>query len=347
MTAPIARTLSFTYGGFLIGGSSSDYILHGDPPYNVDIGADQATASCTFIVRGDPDKADFKIKVDALRTAIQTPRLRLTIADGATVLHDFDPLGGTTIALAFNQDPTLSKPGIIQYDGGRAALFTATWVMDLPATLYADAEQRDSTLTPRFTGSRVLSFDLSVEYRAGIGTEAYANYLSGIVGDVAAAMALLGGGFFDFTAEAVTSINDTNTIVTATRTFKKIIFKQSLSAFADPSIVEPKLLITPSIDNIGGDSPGVGINRVQRITASYASKIDVEITTPEGLVALYEGTIRPLILETIKKQYRATSLALETESHTDAYYDNEIEAELTFIIYGSGKVKSYLVDVDI
>ena len=345
MTAPIARTLSFTYGGFVIGGASSDYILHGDPPYSVEIGADQATASCTFIVRGDPGAADFKTKIDPLRTALQTPRARLVIADGVTVLHDFDPLGGTTIALAFNQDPTLSKPGVIQYDGGRAALFTATWVMDLPATLYADSEQRDSTLTPRYTGSRVLHFDLRVEYRASVGDSAYDNYLSGIAGDVSAAIALLGGGFFDTTSEAVTEINDTNTILTATRTLKKIIFPQATGVTDHAAIVAPTLNATRVADLSGGDSPGVAVSRVQRITASYSTEVDVDVET--DLVGLYDGTIRPFILKTVKDKYKATSVAIETESDTEIWYDNEINAELTLIVYGAGNILSYEVDVQI
>ena len=346
MTAPITRTLSFTYGGFLIGGASADYTLHGDPPYTVDIGADQATASCTFLVRGDPDAADYITKVAALRTAMQTPRLRLTIADTAGgIIHDFDPAGSTTITLAYNQDPALSKPGRIEYDGGRASLFTASWVMDLPATLYADSEQRDSTLTPRYTGSRVLEFDLSVEYRASVGATAYGNYLSGIAGDIAAAIVLLGGGFFDLTSEAITSINDTNTIVTATRTLRKIIFDQSGSGTDHPAIVAPSFTSTRAIDLSGGDSPGVAVARVSRITARYRTEVDLDIT--QDLVGLYDGTIRPFILDTVKDKYSATSVAIETESDTESWYDNVIDSELTLIVYGAGTVRSYEVDVNI
>ncbi len=346
MTAPITRTLSFTYGGFLIGAGSADYILHGDPPYSVDIGADQATASCQFIVRGDPDGADYIAKIATLRTALQTPRLKLTIADTTHgTIHDFDPAGGTATTLAFNHTPSLSKPGTIEYDGGRASLFTASWVMDLPATLYADAEQRDSTLSPRFTGSGLLEFDLTVEYRASVGATAYANYLAGIPGDISVAIVLLGGGFFDTTNEAVTSINDTNTIVTATRTLRKIIFPQSIGVTDNPAIVAPSFATSRVSDLSGGDSIGVAVTRVQRIQVRYNTEVDLKVT--QDLVGLYDGTIRPFILKTVKDKYKAVAVALESETDTESWYDNIIDVELTLIVYGAGTVKSYEVDVNI
>lgn len=334
----VDRDAVLTYGALAIGGSSETLLLDQEP--DVVAGPDDATLSCTFVVRASTPAA-FQALLDTVYAQLRTPRAALSLVIDGVTRFSWDPAAGT----GFDIVPQFVSPGDPTVDSDRSLRVNASFQVLLPADTYADGQQRDSSITVSYTPSRVTTFTISGEYRAGATySTGWAAYQAGIAGDVTAAIAAIGGGNFDLTSEQPVQLNDTNTVATFSRTYKQVIKNQGVGVLDHAAIVEPSLQLSKATENPGDTlrnpltGAAVQISRPDDVTATWSCGIDhTEVSTTAGMTSLWRTVIRPRILEAARQAWGGSGVAVISEQVTPEIYDSTLDATVVLrIVSGSG-----------
>ena len=332
----VTRELSIVYDTLTIGGGSDSLLLDGE--YTLSEGPDQMSLTCSFVVVGTSE-ADFDAELDAVESALRTPRKRLRVILGAATLYDFNPAVNT----GYNCIPNLSKPGDATVDSGRSCRVNASFTMDLPAEKYLQSGRRDSTVQFSKDEADRRHIIVSGEYRAdpsgGTSKSAYDSAISSYIASITSLL----GGTYDKINEQIT-YNDTNTILNFTYELLEILFNQNAGTLDDEDIIDPQLSARV-VREWPGDTPGGGVQRKVEIEVNYTCAIDAERT--KDLVWKYEGGLRTHIFQTAVDGFSSGgSAALLAESFDPDRYSNRITATMRILVVGSG-VLSFIKTVTI
>lgn len=313
------RTLRITYGGLTVG-SSSAYQIH--RKYREQIGYEQSNVEFDFLVVGS-NAAQFATRIGDVESTFRTPRLDLTVANGVNTWLSLTHTTNT----GFDSDPVIIKREEIA-DTQLTRLYGVRINFGMPANNVGTSGRRWSTVNVAFSPSRRRTVTISGAYTAIGGTLARAGYNAAIAAYATSVLSAL-GGTYELAEEPTTEINSTDRVINFTRIYDEIIFSQG-GATDSPSIVRQHLRIARRRD-APGDSPGPagGVRRLLTIDVTYSCWVDKDVT--QALEALWDDTIRPWIVTTVRDRLSLASVAITMERPEWHYDDNQINASMTLV----------------
>lgn len=332
------RELSITYGGVLIGGTSTNLLLTGR--YRLTKGRDSAEIEFDFKVV-ESSEAAFALTVNTVEAVFRKPYQACVVALGAQTLERFSHTANT----GFDAAPTLIKRGEDVADTGRSRMYTARIEFGMPANNTPTSGLRESTVEAIFSPSRRVEGVISGTYTAVGSTSARAKYNAGIVAFAASVQTALGVSLWELVEETAGPENTTNKTIEFERRYKEIIFGQAQDSVADDStLTDQKLLISrrdqsgeDSIGNISGSmgngaaAAQIGVRRLATIDLTY----DVAVVSGTNPKTKYDA-IRPWLIRQLKQTFPAGGLALIDERPELDRDDNRLRVTMTAVVVAGG-----------
>ena len=319
MSAP-PRQLQITYGTTVASGTLSGATLTLHDVHSISKTADEFSVSYSVLVSGTTE-ALFAAGVDSFETAMTTRRQDFKVETLTTsgvvdqTLLTLSHTGNTGL----NITAELSKPGG-EADTILSRLYEVTVSGGLP-TKAALSGLREFDYDVTFSPSRRASLLVRGSYTAVSSTQAKAQYLASIAARVSSITTAL-TGTWELVDETYTP-DDTDQVVSFSRTYKELIFAESEGATNVASIVDQVLSIKS--DRLG--SEGLRDERkLSTITATYSAGIDKSETT--DLAELWTATIRPWVVKNVS-DVAGDRFAIVSQAVDYDKAENRISATLT------------------
>ncbi len=322
MAPAVARELSVSYGGFVVGGTT-DRLL--DSQTLNEKGYITSSVEFVFLIQKD-DEADFASEISAVEAAFRAPRQDLVITQGAVTTLSL--LHGSSSG--FDSDPRVIKREDIG-NTGRSRRYTVRIEFGMPADNVAVSGLRNSTVNVAFTPARRRTVTFSGTTTAIGGTDARAKHDALIDAFVASRLTAF-GGTYELAEEPTTTENSTIKTMEFSRVYEEIIFNQ-VSLLDDPEIVRQTLSMRRR-KVAPGDSPGA--NRLIEIDVSYSCWLDKEIT--QALVKKWDDAIKPFILQEVSSQLGFAFIAVTDESPDFDFVENRITATMVIMASDGSKI---------
>jgi hypothetical protein len=289
------------------------------------------------------DAADFAADVAILEAAWRVPRkilvvqnLDTTSTPVATDLIRADPTTPTVLSPVIRLD----KPGG-PHDTLTSRLYRVTFRGGLPSTLTGTSVGLldDFSYTVTFDSSCRGTLNVSGTYTAASsGVLAQAILSANIDARVAAITTALGGVWAILTNERTP--DDLDHLVRFTRTYKELIIGETTGTVSYANLRDQTLTITRSRTGSDGDP---GERPLQRFAVSYTA--DVCKTATTDLLGLWEGTLRPAILERVRT-IAGSTIAVVREDPGLSFAANKIRASMEIVTSEAGESIKLLVTVD-
>ena len=345
----VARQFKILYDTFEVCGTT-ERVLDGD--LRVTRSSRKAVVEFAFLISATTDAA-FATEIAAVEEAFIKTGKRLQILTGpafATTMYDFDPASGT----GQHSEPEIRKAGS-PADSNRTRRYEVAITFERPEGSVGGGSGRveskdliEVTHTPArrhtvtFTGSYV---------RTGIS--ALANYVAGFDTYCLANLASLfpGQTFEEDQDEFIPDSTADN--LDFRRVYEQVWFNETTGALNLDAIVRQELVIRrkrrapgdtalPGGPN-GRTSPGGKGQRAFRLvefTVDYSAWIKKqESTTPPDIIAAWQDTVRPHLLQTVKNTVGmvadAALILLEEEPAFD-WPQNRIHARLIVATFQTG-----------
>lgn len=271
--APADRELQITYGGLLIGGPATDYILDGW--HTVDR-RDGTGCSLTFqvVVTSESD-AGFGALCRRIETVFRTPRRGLNVALGGLTLLT---ASHATASGGFNTQPSIRKIGDTG-DTARSRRYECTVEWESPAD--HSSGLREHSVNVAYDASRIATVSISGAYTATSSASARSKY-DGAIGALASSvMSALSISTYELIGEPVSEHDYDNKVLRFDRTYRELIFGQGQNSPNDSTaIVNQILRVTKreaSVDHYTPDTDNV--EPLARVDLHYEASINSESTT--------------------------------------------------------------------
>lgn len=333
--AAAARELSIIYGTLTVGGSSTDFLLHGE--YAAKIDQDQGTLEWDTIIVGTSD-ADFKLNMATFLAAMRDKGQRARVVQGAQTVIDWDPTA--TVNTGFQAEPHFETLANSSFTRGNQAHYRCRVVVQLPAdTASLSAGLRDYDVIVKTSPSGVSTAEIRGQYTATVATLAIAQY-TGNIGTLTSTVKALLGGTWEVVGNEY-QVDDDNTTLTFRRYMAQPLLNQA-SGTLDHAAIKNQRLVVTRLDWRPGDSDA-STRRPRKIAVLYEADIDKDQST--DLDGLWDGTIRPWLIEHAKSATGAANVALIKE---DASFDgpqNRISGTLEINAYDTGTLLMSRVSV--
>lgn len=329
--------LRFTYAGVTVG-NSGDSSYHLVDRYSYNVNVDSVTLSFFVVVQND-NESTFVSKEAALRTAYSTPHGTLAVVLGATTRHTYSPSAGT----GFNARPSFRKVGEDE-DTGRSAKYECTVDLELPATLYSADGRRDHGMTVSFDESGLRTVVFQGTWTRSGTTDARAQYDAQIASFVSTQLDALDDTVTWELLPHQSTNDDRDNVVQFQRAYQEILDDQSISATDVAALKRPNLQIDVT-ESAPGDSPsnqGAAI-RLTEATVTYSAAVDkAETSGTANLKALYDATIRPLLLNRAAAAMDGRQVIVVAETYSLSPTGNRVSVAMTINSDGGGTFITYV-----
>lgn len=323
MPAPaVTRELSITYAGFVVGGVQGTRLL--TDKYRQTRTYERSSISFEVVVNADSE-VNFAAECAAFEAAFRTPRGALTVTQGAVNLIAVTHTGNT----GFNAAPSVTKVGGIA-DTGRSRRYAVSIEFTEPADLAGQNGRRTSTVDVSYDAARKRTVTITGSYTALGGNSAQAQYDASASTFFAAVLAAV-TGTFEKVSEG-TRHDDANKELDFSVVYEEVIYNQAEGVLDHAAIVQPRIVVTFSKAS-PGDSPQGATTRMATITATFESSVDKTVTT--DLEGLWDGTIKPYLIQQARSVAGGSVIALVNDDHNFNFSFNLISATLTFMAAGS------------
>ena len=330
MSAP-PRQLRITYGTTAASGTLSGATLTLHDVHSISKTADEFSVSYSVLVSGTTE-ALFSAGVASFEEAMNTRRQDLKVE----TLTAAGAVDQTLLSLSHTGNSGLNITAEISKAGGPAdtitsRLYEVTISGGLP-TKAALSGLRSFEYDVTFSPSRRATLSVRGTYTAVSSTQAKAQYLASIAARVSSITTAL-TGTWELVDETYTP-DDTDQVVSFSRTYKELIFAESESSLNVAAIVDQVLSIKS--DRLG--SEGLRDERkLSTITATYSAGINKDETT--DLESLWSSTIRPWVVKCIS-DVAGDRFAIVSQSVDYDRADNRISATISAQARNGGDVLS-------
>lgn len=319
----LPRELKFTYGGFVVGGSSSPGStrkLYGG--WSINESFANAEVVFSFVITQDTE-ANFAAEVALVEAAFRKPRQDLTVTLGSTALNSYSHSSGT----GYDAEPTILNQIDDPFGSGRSRKYDVRIVLKRPATNLSTNGRRDTSVVVEYDASNIKTLTLSGTYQGG--SSAKTNFDSNFAGYATTVKSGLGGTWQEI--ERTTTMPDTGTAdatpeyhtLTFTVRYRELIFSQ-VGANLDDSAVRVQKLTLTRTDPAPGDSPAEAVTRSAMCNAQIMLNVDKTVTT--DLQAKWTASL-PWVVSQIQTKLGVAAISV---SPTVSYNhdDNVIVASL-------------------
>ncbi len=343
--APPARTLKITYGGVEFGGSSARQL---DGPLRLRThNYETLILEFDFII-AKTTVALFAAEVVAVEAALRTPNVRLLIEDGATVIQDFNPDPAENTG--FNSRGEILKQGELSSDSVVTRKYTASIEVQLPATEAGKSGRRNVLISIIPNEADHLDITVEGQYTALTTNSASDQYDAAHDTFIATVIATYGAGGTFERLEKERVPDDEDKVLEFKTVLREIVFDQSSAGTDNTVIVDPVMKVKRIKDHTTPNAPGSPLSRVGGHATSgvavkkfitgeilYEANIEKSFSSATGatrqtdMVNLFEGTIRPWIITSIKKVMAVTSVAIILSSPETDLYTGRITVTGTFV----------------
>lgn len=335
----VTRDLSITYAGVTVGGTSADYLLHGDPPYEIFLEYPTVTVRFAVAVVVDAptgtqatDDATFVTKCNALENAYRTPNGAFVLALGASNFRSWTHTGNT----AMLGRPTCRKRGR-EGDTGRSRIYDCSITFQMPADLAGKNGLQIASVvldTPATTKPRKLK--VTGIYTASGSTSASAQFEAQIAALMTAVEAVATGNW-ERQAQSYDR-DDENKICKFTATSLEVISNQSSGVLDDTRIKNPTMVVS-----VGSVGPGdlLDASRLKEVRITYAAEIDQAQTT--DLSGLWDSTIKGHLLQHAKTVAGGSTAAITRSDPSFDYVNNRVAAQMSIAVLGTSNIISHRI----
>ncbi len=355
--APPARTLKVTYGGVEFGGLSARQL---DGPLRLRThNYETLILEFDFII-AKTTVALFAAEVVAVEAALRTPNVRLLIEDGATVIQDFDPDPAENTG--FNSRGEIIKQGELSSDSVVTRKYTASIEVQLPATEAGKSGRRNVTISIIPNEADHLDITVEGQYTALATNSASAQYDAAHDTFIATVITTYGASGTFERIEKERTPDDEDKVLDFKTVMREIVFDQSSSGTDNTVIVDPVMKVRRTKDHTTPNAPGSPISRsggrptgrgrtssapplgsglaVKKLLQGeifYEANIEKSFSSATGasrqtdMINLFEGTIRPWIITSIKKVMAIQSVAIILSAPETDLYTGKITVTGSFV----------------
>jgi len=329
------RELTVTYGGYVISTANNRELT------NIIINTkrfEEATIEFTWDISSTTE-AGFAAEVSTAEDSFRKPFQDVTITQGSATLYSFSQSSNTGL----DADPEIIK----REDNatGRSRRYTATITVGLPANTGAELVSglREHSVDVNYATNRVRTITISGVFTAVSGSNArdqYESQISSLENSVFNALSISVSDREVIEEPETTSSYNVKTI-SFKRVWRELIFNQAGGSKDNAKIVNQRLGITRRTE-APGDAPGV--NRLATVDVEYDCDVDSTVTT--DLKSLYEGTIRPFMIQRAKKFVAGSTIALVKEEPQINPDVNHIHVVMEIRATFGGGLFSRIVEVE-
>jgi len=329
------RELTVTYGGYTISTANNRELT------NIIINTkrfEEATVEFTWDISSTTE-AGFATEITTTEDAFRKPFQSLTITQGSSTLYSFSQSGNTGL----DADPEITK----REDNatGRSRRYTAMITVGLPANTGAETVSglREHSVDVTYASNRVRTITISGVFTAVSGNNArdqYESQISSLENSVFNALDISVSDREVIDEPESTSSYNIKTI-SFRRVWRELIFRQAGGSKDNAKIINQRLSITRRTE-APGDTPGV--DRLATLDVEYDCDVDGEVTT--DLKSLYQGTIRPFMLQQTKKFVPGSTIALIKEEPQIRPDVNHIHVVMEIKATLDGSVFARIVEIE-
>jgi hypothetical protein len=316
----VNREFEITYGSFVMGGSTA-YQTTG--PYRIQRTFESWSISFQLVIT-ETTAAAFATLIGTVEDNLAKRYQRLIVKIGSSTIVDYNPSTNS----GFNTRATCVKAGTEGADTGRSRVYDVTLSTELPAT--DQSGRRDSSVTIDYTPSRKKTVTVSGVWTAAPSSgTGYSNYSAQIGSFCSSALGTV-GGTFELVGENA-KWDDANKVVIFSRVYREIVSNQG-NSLDDAAIVEHSIIFRRLTSRPGDTRPGT--KRLEGIAISWSSSVDKTNTT--DLESVYQGTIRPYVVQKARTLFGLSAVAIVDESHDCDLNENKIIADIQIMATTSG-----------
>lgn len=330
MAATITRDLSITYGTLTIGGSTEFYIL-GD--WTRDVSYNGASVSCRVVVQADTESA-MQTACATFEAGIRQIDVDLSISYGGATAHvDYSQNNNT----GMNSRATATVVGGVQQTK-LVRVYDVTFEVILPADESGAGGLRTYTVSRRLGANGLSLYRMVGEFTASSNNSAVTNYEDGTTG---------GSNLLKTITDALSGtyeevVNDyeydrRNKVLTFEVARAEIGYRQAVGTTDNASIKNQTLNVSRRKVAPGDVSDA---RRLVELDVQFSCEVDASSTTV--IEALYDSTIRPNIIETVRT-IAGTAVALVDEAPRFAKSQNAVSASMQFLALGESSILSHTI----
>jgi hypothetical protein len=345
---PMARQLSISYGGVLIGGAA-DNTYHLDGVHRLTRAFNQASVEFECTVVGTSE-ADFASKCTALEVAFTDPDHALIVSLGSQALLAFAaaPKDWCRPSIVKRGDPT---------DSGRSRTYSLRVDVDPAATMLSPSGLREATVDVAYSPARRRTVTVAGLWTAIDGDGSRDAYEAGIASYASTQLAALtGGGTFELIEEPTTAVDRPDHLISFRRVYQERLWEENGAALDDPDIIRQSAIFrrrrtapgdslgTSDTGNAQNNNPGSGSNtaepagatsvhRPTYVDVTYSAWVDKGTT---DLVGTWDS-IKSWLAGVVAADFAGAN-ALTEETPSFDYDENRISATLVFMVLESGNV---------
>ncbi len=335
--ASVTRTQAVTYGGFLVGGASTDRPIDGK--IQLERTFDTSILTFTFLVHKNTAAA-FDTEIKAVESAFTRVRQDTTVAMDGNTHNSFSH----TTFTGFDSFPTIVKAEDVA-DTGRSRRYTVRIEFGMPADQGTLSGRRSSTVSVIFTPSRLRQIVIEGIWTALSSVNARDQYDASIVAFQTAVLSDIDSSASFELAEETADSNTDDTLLTFRRVFDEINFNQA-GAADDPAIVRQTAIFSrvrsaTERSVVRGKAAGK-VKQLTKMLITYNTSIDKDIT--KDLKGKWD-TIRPGLIATGKTILGVGAVALIEERVDFNKTANTIQAALTIMAGTKGNIIESLITI--
>lgn len=316
MASAVARELKFTWGTFVVGGTTEREI-HG--PFSFEWDYTGFRVSFNVLVRADTE-ALFTSACDTFEDEFRKREQRFLMELGSSTIRDFNTADGSAIDTA----ATCSVAGDLDTDTGRSRMYQITITGQLTAD---DLDgRRDNKVMIHFDAARRAEVTYSGTWTA-VGTDsASTKYLA----ESPAWMASMNSSFLSSRTmklvDEVYTPDRNDDVLEFSVTWRELIATGTASALNDANITDQT--ISMRLNRPAPGDSGEGIVRLRDCTVQWECAVNAENVV--DLDTLWTGTILPYIDGQVQAVFGASQVA---RVNVDAGYitsANRIQATVVY-----------------
>lgn len=330
MAATITRDLSITYGTLTIGGSTEFYIL-GDWTRTVDYPS--ASVSCRVVVQADTEAA-MQTACATFEAGVRQIDVDLSLSYGGATAHvDYSQSSNT----GMNSRATATVVGGVQQTK-LVRVYDVTFEVILPADESGAGGLRTYTVSRRLGANGLSLYRMVGEFTASSSNSAVTNYEDGTTG---------GSNLLKTITDALSGtyeevVNDyeydrRNKVLTFEVVRAQVGYRQAVGTTDNASIKNQTLNVSRRKVAPGDVSDA---RRLVELDVQFSCEVDASSTT--AIEALYDSTIRPNIIETVRT-IAGTAVALVDEAPRFAKSQNAVSASMQFVALGESSILSHTI----
>jgi hypothetical protein len=309
---PAAREFEITYGAFVIGGSTATGMARLiDKQIEFGQSFTRAWVRFQFIVQNQT-LANFNNECLAVEAAFRIPNGEFLVTLGGVTWISLSHTNST----GFDAKPEVEKREALGTTG-RSRRYTVRIDFEKPADNAGTSGRRDSSVAVDYEPSRKRNVTISGTWTAGGGGDARTYYMAQIDAFCNAAISAL-GGTYKLAAEPRAEHNWTGKLLQFSRVYEEILYDVGAT---DANVLKAECTISRHLV-APGDTRGA--QRLARASVTWSCWINKAITDLKG----EWNTLKPALLDKVRTDLGASSLALIEESPRLDPVHNRIEATL-------------------